>query len=178
MQLSKSVQMLDLSAQPVIGIKGAASAQWLNKQGFSVPTLPNHWVKQSEQCLILRLGSNEYLLQQLSIQANQNSFDLIEKTLINKSKESAGIYHVPRADASIQLIGDGVDLLLSQVCRLDIENELQEQALLITHIAGVNAILLKATEQPNSYRFWFDQSYQSYIVETLTKLANAMTDIE
>ncbi len=181
MLLNQTIEVIDCSSQPSLGIKGPGAADWLIKQNIMVPTAPNHWVVHHDEAIVLRLGVSEFLIQQTlnkESHASALSFDMLEASLIKKMDAYSGVYHVPRADTSIQLKGDDVPNLLSQVCRLDVQQLLQDNALVMTQIAGINAILLKASTQPETYRLWFDFSYRNYLLETLTSLAKAMTDIE
>ncbi len=171
---SNDIKLINSGVQDCIGLKGASAAKWLREQNIPVPNAPNHWVQYDEDHLVLRLGTDAFLLQALTSQDQQQPDQLITKLelcLTIKQHESTGVYRVPRADALLQLTGDGIADLLSQVCRLDTQHVLQNNALVITQIAGVNATLLKASASPEVYYLWFDVSYQDYMVNTMMHLA-------
>jgi len=176
------MEMIDFSAQASIGIKGAHAASWLSAQQISVPQKPNHWVLHNETHLVLRLGMQELLIQQIAGKDNSHPDDCLAtlesslaRNLHDTNHEKEGVYHVPRADSLMQLTGHGVLDLLAQTCRLNISNELQDHALVMTQVAGINAILLKV--QAVTY-LWFDQSYHAYMVETITELTKQSLTIK
>jgi hypothetical protein len=176
-----SIEMLDLHAQACLGIKGRHAADWLAAQHIQVPKTPNHWVQHEENHLVLRFGNDEFLLQQIATR-NQSQTDAfledLKQRLASNLHEITGVYLVPRADACLQLSGNEVDHLLAQVCRLDTQQLLNNQALVMTQFAGVNGILLKASIQPDVYRLWFDISYQAYMEETIMQLVNQPNSIK
>lgn len=181
MLLNKNLEMIDLSMHEVVGIKGNNATAWLTQQGIEVPSAPNHWIKLGQDGMVLRLGMNEYLIQQVSSKDNhetQSIIPTIENSLSKEMNEHAGVYRVPRADTSLLLKGDGVAFLLSQICRLNIEQALLGNALVMTQIAGISAILLKESQQVDAYRLWFDLSYQTYMTETITNLTNVNINFE
>jgi sarcosine oxidase, subunit gamma len=171
MQLNKNLEMTDLGMQAIVGLKGSNAAAWLLEQGIDIPDKANHWAKLGQDGMVLRLGMSEFLIQD----ANTTT---IEKNLSIAMEAHAGVYHVPRADVSLQLKGDGVMSLLSQICRLNIDQVTQNNTVVMTQVAGVPAILLKASPQASIYRLWFDFSYQTYMTETITKLAKVNIDFE
>ncbi len=177
MLLNKTIEVIDCSSQPSLGIKGSGAADWLIEQNIIIPSVPNHWVAHHDEVIVLRLGVSEFLVQQ-TLSNGSHALEMLEASLIKKMDAYSGVYHVPRADTSLQLKGGDVPNLLSKVCRLDVQQLLQDNALVMTQIAGINAILLKASTQPQTYHLWFDFSYQNYLLETLASLATAMTDIE
>lgn len=171
---SNDIKIISSGAQDCFGLKGSGAAKWLQEQNIQVPDAPNHWVQQNERHLLLRLGSDAFLLQAIDPQDQLQPDALIAKLelcLSIKPLESTGVYRVPHADSFLQLSGDGVADLLSQVCRLDTHHVLQNNALVISQIAGVNATLLKASSHPEVYYLWFDVSYQDYMVKTMMHLA-------
>jgi sarcosine oxidase, subunit gamma len=181
MLLNKDLEMIDLSMHAALGIKGSYASAWLEQQGIEVPSAPNYWIKLNQNCMVLRLGMNEFLIQEVGSTINQEAQALIvtlENNLSNVMEDYAGVYRVPRADASLLLKGDGVAPLLSQMCRLNIEQDIQGHALVMTQVAGVSAILLKESEQGNVYKLLFDLSYQAYMTETIANLAKVNIDFE
>lgn len=181
MLLNKSLEMIDLSEHEVIGIKGNNATAWLTQQGIEVPSAPNHWIRLGQDGIVLRLGMNEYLIQEVSSKDNHETpsfIPTIENSLSTVMNEHVGVYRVPRADVSLLLKGDGVAFLLSQICRLNIEQDLLSNALVMTQVAGISAILLKESQQAGIYRLWFDLSYQAYMTETITNLTKVNSNFE
>lgn len=174
MHPSQRLQIEDLTEKQRVGIKGAQAERWLNQQVIATPPLPNHWLEtyqaNGQTLLVLRLGTSEFLIEALDDQTD------VPLTTFNQVK-AAGVYTVPRADASFRLAGENINALLAQICMLDITQALQENALVMTQIAGVSAILLKESTQQNSYRLCCDVSYKHYLQDTLKRLAAPM-DIE
>ncbi len=173
MNPSKNLQIEDLTAHQRVGIKGAQAEHWLQQQGISTPLLANHWLKtrleNSQNLLVLRLGTSEFLIESFNAQSNVQ----LEKFL---HISEAGVYTVPRADASFRLAGKNSHALLAQICMLDLAQALQENLLVMTHIAGVSAILLKEKAQENCYCLWCDVSYKDYLLNNLNRLASRMAN--
>jgi sarcosine oxidase, subunit gamma len=167
MNTSQKILITDVSTQPKFGVKGKQASDWLQKQGIDAPTSPNHWVSTKSGCLVMRLGSSEFFV--------EDSFDGKSVSMLCEAinTKSANVYFVPHADASFTLSGEGVLSLLTQVCMLDVPHELQQNQLIMTQVAGVSAVLLKqSTNGVDIYRLWCDGSYQRYMFDTLTHLAN------
>jgi sarcosine oxidase, subunit gamma len=169
MNTSQKISITDVSTLPKFGVKGRQASDWLQKQGIDAPTSPNHWLSTKNGCLVMRLGSSEFFV--------EDSFDgKFVSTLYQAIKtQSENVYFVPHADASFMLSGEGALSLLTQVCMLHISHELQENQLAITQVAGISAVLLKQSINGfNVYRLWCDGSYQRYMFDTLTSIANTM----
>ncbi len=162
----QEIQILDVSAHSRFGVKGAKAQAWLNQQGITTPELANSWLEHGQDLLVMRLGQSEFL-----VESQQNSQALA--TLLQASQtKTSGCYVVARADASFKLSGKNVSQLLARVCRLNLAQELHENKLLMTQVAGVSSILLKSTTTHEaSYRVWCDWSYQAYMLNTLSELA-------
>jgi sarcosine oxidase subunit gamma len=171
MQISKNIQIQDVSNNTRFGIKGSQAEHWLNQQAISPPELANHWLESSQGLLVLRLGQSEFLIESIS---EQQSFSQLQNA---SNAKLTGMYAVPRSDAAFKLHGENINELIAQICMLDAAIELRDNALLMTQVAGVSAILLKEATQQNDYRLWCDVSYRDYMINTLCKLATQMNII-
>ncbi len=106
----------------------------------------------------MRLGQSEFLIEGTAITQ-------LHKALKNRA---SGVYMVPRADVACELSGASAKDLMAQICALNTSQLLLGNALLMTQVAGVSAILINDS---NRYRFWCDVSYQDYIEHTLSNIA-------
>jgi sarcosine oxidase subunit gamma len=155
------------------GIKGSNAALWLQQQGITTPDSANHWVQSSQGTMVLRLGQGEFLIE------DQSGGQVVAQLLAASKAKPPGVYVVPRADATFRLNGEGVERVLAKICMLDITHELQANALLMTQVAGVSAVLLKeGSGEQSSYRLWCDVSYQAYMLNTLSNMASLIETSE
>jgi sarcosine oxidase subunit gamma len=163
--------LTDLSNRPRFGVKGRRAQEWLTALGYSLPEQPNSW-ETTTDAMHLRLGISEFL-----IEANSNSYSLDALMLAAKSV-SSGVYWVPRADTAFEISGSAATDLLSEICMLDTTKQ-ANNALFMTQIAGISAILIKLPNTPvPSYRIWCDGSYHHYMLETLSRIAKELGHVE
>lgn len=181
MLLNHQVEIMDLSSQTSLGLKGPNAATWLARQGIEIPSKPNQWVNFDNNYMVLRLGLNEFVIQDISYtekNAAQDFIHKIDQDLIKAMVDCAGVYRVPRADAFMLLSGSGIAPLLSQICRIDLGQVLKNNALVMTQMAGISTVVLKETDNSAVYRLWFDISYLAYMSETIACLAKTNIDFE
>lgn len=160
-----AIWIADHSLQPRFGCKGHGAADWLEKQGFSVPANPNSWVMTAETT-ILRLGNSEFLIESAA-------------DVVNKAKSlprEASVYPVIRQDCAFELGGTEVDKLLRQVCSLHFEAlNLTAQPIILTSMIGVSVIILPKQEQAHThFRIWADNTYGFYLWNTLLGIGNEL----
>ncbi|MDX1916078.1 MAG: hypothetical protein SFU55_10875 [Methylophilus sp.] len=139
-----------------LGIKGPNAAIWLQQQGIPIPESANTWLMHPSG-YVLRLGQGEFLIEGAATTQ-------LHKALENKV---TGVYFVPRAYVAFELSGAGAKDMMAQICALNTTELLLDNALLMTQVAGVSAILINDS---NRYRFWCDVSYQDYIEHTLSNI--------
>jgi sarcosine oxidase, subunit gamma len=163
-----ALNITDTSNLVRYGVKGTQSASWLTKHGVKIPEAPNTWVLH-EQTLVLRLGSTEFLIE------DQVGGEACKKLLAD-TVCVPNIYKVPRADAAYLLAGSGVLNLLSELCALDLsENVLLENDVLMTQVAGISAtLLMQKINNETVYRLWCDGTYAAYIQHILEDIAKEL----
>lgn len=158
--------LCDVSCLPRFGAKGINVAQWLDAQQVSLPQQANSFVAMNGTSLVLRLGYNEYLIEDLP-----GGSICSQLRQAGQSREY-GVYTVPRNDAAFILSGNRVQALFSEVCAIDLrDSALPEGAVVMTQIAGISATLLKtAVNGKPVYRLWCDGTYGPYLWETLLEI--------
>lgn len=176
MALTKLIEIKDLSASARIGVTGKGAADWLQKHTIEVPHQANHWLSAYGQYVVLRLGNHSFLIEWLD-QANSVMQGVVS-ALKKDSGHENGLYQVPRADGCFQIDGAQAAQLLSQLCRLDLSVVLEDNALAMTQIADIAAVIIKVTGEQHCYRIWFDISYKAYLLETITTLSKHINDSE
>lgn len=162
----KVLGVTDVSCFERYGVKGPQASQWLADHELAIPSNPNSWTLCDQKSLVLRLGSNEFLVEdQLG--------GLASKKLASDTVRVAGVYKVPRADAAFILSGSEVLNLLSELCSLDLRaTSLLANDVIMTQVAGVSAIVLRQTLGGEQiYRIWCDGTYGSYMWEVLLEIA-------
>ena len=159
----------DVSCFRRFSVKGPQAAAWLVSQKIQIPTDSNAWVEY-EDSLILRLGSNEFLIE------DQYNGHVCEKLASFNQAITAGVYKVQRADAAFILSGREVLNMLSELCMLDLrDSALASNTVVMTQIAGISATLLR--QQLNGeqvYRVWCDGTYGSYMWDMLLEVAKEL----
>ena len=147
------------------GVKGVQAASWLVKHGMKISEAPNTWVLH-EQTLVMRLGSNEFLIE------DQTGGETCNKLLADTLRVP-NVYKVPRADAAYLLAGSAVLNLLSELCALDLrESALLENDVVMTQVAGISATILRQTlNNETVYRLWCDGTYNVYMQQALDEIA-------
>lgn len=160
----------DLSALTRFGIKGPKSADWLASQGIEVPKSANTWLKTKAGILVLRLGTNEFLLEDSAGSTTCYALDQLSQLGID------GAYYVARVDASFGLSGSASLDLLSELCTLDLRPiALAKDVVLMTQLAGISVTLLQQLEDDNVvYRFWCDGTYGEFMRDVLQEVAEEL----
>jgi sarcosine oxidase, subunit gamma len=168
---SNSLHIKDVSELSRYGVKGQQSVRWLSEHGIVIPKNSNSWV-MDDQTLVMRLGVSEFLIE------DQVSAKKCEK-LISDSVRVAGVYKVPRADASFLLTGSEVLNLFSELCSLDLrETALPADGLVMTQVAGISATVLRQTlKGETAYRIWCDGTYSVYMWHVLSEVAGDISKL-
>jgi sarcosine oxidase, subunit gamma len=161
----QALSITDVSELVRYGVKGPQAANWLAKHKVLIPAKANAWVL-SGNAIVMRLGVSEFLIEDQ--QGGETCGSLVADSL-----RVAGVYKVPRVDASYILAGSGVLNLLSEVCALDLsESTLQENDVIMTQVAGISATLLRQTVNNETvYRLWCDGTYGVYMKHVLLEIA-------
>lgn len=160
----------DVSCFPRFGVKGLNAVQWLKEHKVEIPQQGNAWVRHQPDTLVLRLGLNEFLVED---QLNGKACEALHAA--NQPK-AYGIYKVQRNDTALILSGSRVQALFSEVCALDLRDQaLASDAVVMTQMAGISVTLLR--QQLNGetvYRLWCDGTYGPYIWDTLLEIAGEL----
>lgn len=165
----KILGVTDLSCFQRYGVKGPQASQWLADHELAIPAKPNSWSICKLKSLVLRLGTGEFLIEDLF-------GGYACKDLAADTQRVAGVYQVPRADAAFILSGSEVLNLLSELCSLDLRDKaLQPDEVVMTQVAGVSATILRQTlDGEQVYRLWCDGTYGPYMWDVLLKIAGEL----
>ena len=157
----------DVSRFQRFGVKGPNAAQWLAEHGIALPQRPNAWVLQAPATLVLRLGNTEFLLEDQGESGFCATLAAAQHTAPN------GVFPVQRYDLSVQLSGNKIPDLLSELCTLDLrEKTLAADTVVMTQVADISATVLRQTlNNETVYRLWCDGTYGVYMWETLVEIA-------
>jgi sarcosine oxidase subunit gamma len=163
-----NVDVTNLSALVRFGVKGPNAKKWLNDQGIEAPEIANTWLKTAMGVLVLRLGANEFLLE------DSVNGTYCAALYLRANEVLEGVYPVARFDASFSLSGPASLDLLSEVCSLDLRpSVLPSDALLMTQVAGISAtILLQTFDAKPVYRIWCDGTYGEFMSDVLQEIAS------
>ena len=167
--LKNVLGVTDVSCFERFGIKGPQAAKWLESQKFKTPPDINSWL-ESNNCLLLRLGGSEFLLE------DQFGANNLKKLASFNQAKVAGAYRVTRADAAYLLSGSEVLNMLSELCMLDLrDSALPKNGLVMTQIAGISASLLRQNLHGEPvYRIWCDGTYGAYMWDMLLEVATEL----
>ena len=165
----QALNITDVSMLARYGVKGPQAEKWLLGHGVAVPKNANSWVLNAGKTLVMRLGSSEFLIEDLA-------GGKICKKLAADNVRVAGVYKVPHADAAYLLAGSEVLNLLSEVCALDLrESALPENQLVMTQVAGISAtVLWQSIDNETIYRLWCDGTYSVYMKHVLLEIAGEL----
>ncbi len=163
---------LDMVDQRVrLGLKGPRAADWLARQGISLPTAPNSWNRApsaggTEGLLVARLGGAEFFLED----AAGSALEGVKSAL---AADPPGVYPVLREDWTLHLCGAGVHEVLAQVCNVNFEGlAMDSHPVIMTLMIGVAVLVVpEATHEGSGserrYRIWCDPSFGPSLSETL-----------
>ena len=168
----QALNISDASALARYGVKGPQAEKWLKGHGVAVPKGANSWVLNTDKTLVMRLGSNEFLIE------DQVGGQICKK-LAADNVRVADAYKVPHADAAYLLAGSEVLNLLSEVCSLDLrQSALQANKLVMTQVAGISAtVLWQSINNETIYRVWCDGTYGVYMKHILLEIAGELSGV-
>jgi len=162
---NQTLGICDVSCLSRFAVKGVNAAQWLEKNKLVIPAMANSWNSHKSGALTLRLGGNEFLI--------EDAPDGNVCAALRSADTDTGIYRVARRDAAFVLSGNKVLSLLSELCALDLsEKALGDDALVITQVAGISATIIRQSIQHLPvYRLWCDGTYGAFIWDTMLEIA-------
>jgi sarcosine oxidase subunit gamma len=166
----RTLGICDVSCLPRFGVKGLKAVQWLQEHKIAIPAQGNRWTRQTPDALVLRLGLNEFLIE------DQLEGKVCEALRLASQPKAYGLYPVARNDTALILSGSGLQALFSEVCTLDLRDQaLAPDAVVMTQMAGISVTLLRQTMNTETvYRLWCDGTYGPYLWDTLLEIAEEL----
>ena len=165
--LKERLAICDVSALGRFGVKGPNASGWLRDHGVDVPGSANSWSRlPGGQGLILRLGSNEFLVE------DGPRASVVESLRGSLDSGSRGLYPVLRQDASFLLTGARAREVMLQVCGIDFDAvDYGTRPLFLTRVAVISAVVLPWVEEgTRGFRLWCSYPYGLYLWEELNEI--------
>ena len=164
----QQLALCDISGLAKLGLKGAASADWLRSHGISVPTDVFAVNSIDSNGLIARHGNEEFFL--------EDGFG--GAVVTNLSKQLAGglpgVYRVERHDGTFVLCGSRAKEVLAQTTGINF-SELPQGRVIFTRAAGVNCCILpKQIGETVGYQLWVDPSYAFDLWHSLEEILSEL----
>jgi len=145
--------LCDLSPLAKFGLKGPNALVWLQERGVSVPNLVLDSHQYDDGGWIVRLGSDEFLLE------NGFNSELIQQLDADLGEGAPGVTRIERQESTFQITGSRAIDILTQTCAVNFQEESTNQ-LFMTRVAGVNCgVLREESDEFPRYRLWVDSSY-------------------
>jgi sarcosine oxidase subunit gamma len=160
------VRVADASCFARAGVKGPNAAAWLAEQGIAPPPQPNTWIAAAGG-LVARLGESEFLLEDGYIAGAAAALRA------QPPRGVAGVYAVPRQDASLLVAGPEAGAALAEVCSFNFSRpDLPPGLLALTRVADVSALVIPLSlAGSRAFRLWCDPSYGPYLLDCLLEVA-------
>ena len=160
-----SATLEDLSQRARLGLKGPLAAAWLQQRAFTIPDRPNSWcaMTDDERDIIVRLGTSEFLLEQVSADAKL-------RTLADELRSSIiGVYPVLREDRAFALAGQAADVVLAEVCNVNFSGlPSDERHAVMTLMIGVAVTVVpQGKAARRRYLIWCDPTFGDYLWSSL-----------
>ena len=165
--LKERLAICDVSALGRFGVKGPNASGWFRNHGIDVPGSANSWSRlPDEQGLILRLGSNEFLVE------DGPRGSMVENLGCSLDSGSRGLYPVLRQDASFLLTGARAREVMLQVCGIDFDSmDYRARPLFLTRVAVISAVVLPWVEKgTHVFRLWCSYPYGLYLWKELNEI--------
>jgi sarcosine oxidase subunit gamma len=153
-----------------IGLKGPMAGDWLQQRGIRIPDAANCWrvVGSSEEDIIVRLGSSEFLLEAAAKRAS------LQALADELTTPVSGVYPVLREDRALVLAGEAADEVLAQVCNVNFSALRAEacEAVMTLMIGVAVTVVPQGNAAQRRYRIWCDPSYGDYLWSSLQDVAD------
>jgi sarcosine oxidase subunit gamma len=159
------VTLRDVTALPKMGVKGPGAAEWLARQGVSVPAkVYAHGPLTASDGLIVRTGTSEFFLEDAPNGTRVAS-------LWQAAANQPGAYRFFKQDAGFVLSGERSFEVLAQTCSYDFRRP--DHDFVYTRVAVVSvAVLREDVDGVPTFRIWCDPSYGEYLAEQLHEIAH------
>ena len=164
----QTLGLCDLSGLTKLGVKGRNAETWLSGQGVDVPATIYESLPLGDGGLIVRLGTDEFLLES-GLTDDDNGVAALSNRL-DPTEEH--VYRIERQDATFLLVGPRALDVLAQTCGVNFR-EAAARYLVLMRVAGVSCGVFPASVgETQCYRLWVDYSYAAYLWETLEQICN------
>jgi sarcosine oxidase gamma subunit len=173
------------AAGPRCGCKGPGAEGWLRAQGYRVPGDANSAELDPAGVLVARLATSEFLLEPIAGDAHRVEATRAELT---QRRQPVTVYPVTRQDVVVTIKGDGLQLLLRQICSVDFAPLLTAAAtgggpVVLTSMVGVGVVawprLIEAGtgEISPAVTLWCEPSYAHYFWNTLLEVGRDLGSV-
>ena len=155
--------LCDFSALPKLGVKGLEAAAWLAGQGIGVPPVVFASGLLPGGGVVVRPGHDEFFLE-------GGPGDQCLRKLRDDVPSAAGVWLVPRDDATFLLSGAQVHQVMAQCCAVDMTKAAAGR-LIMTRVAATSCSVLPVGDDAEHHlRLWVDPSYAVYLWEQLVTI--------
>lgn len=130
-----ALAMADASHLPRSGFKGSGTPDWLGKQGLTLPSAPNRWLKDRQGRILARLSQGEFLL--------LGDFKELDAAWSYESAPMCFPLLRQHSHAWILISGDAAPKLMAKICGVDLRpGYFAEDEIAQTSVARLNAIVI------------------------------------
>lgn len=139
--------LIDLTALPRVGFRGAQSAAYLQARGFVLPDTPNRALLQADGSQLVRLSHTEYLV----LGSLADNGQRVAEEELRWTPHATANYLLPRRDshAWLQLSGVTIAQVMAKLCGVDLRPEaFPEGAVAQTSAARINVIVVNLGALP------------------------------
>ena len=160
----RTLGLSDVSHLTKLGVKGRNAENWLSNQGVDVPAGIYASNRLADDGLIIRLGTDEFLLQ------SGSEDESVPALAARLESDQEHVYRVERQEGAFWLVGSRAREVLAQTCGVDFR-QAPSQRLVLTRVAGVNCgVFPDPMADAPAYRLWVDYTYAAYLWETLLQI--------
>lgn len=168
--------LIDLTHLSRVGFRGADAQEYLEKQGYKTPVIPNSFLEQVDGSVVGRLSATEYLI----LGALKDFGARVNELECNWQLEEMRLnYILPRQDshAWMMLTGEYIAMVMAKLCGVDLRDEAFKPGQIVqTSVARVNAIVLNMSDATcPKFSILCDRSASLYLWEVLI---DAMQEFE
>lgn len=174
--------LVDLTALPRVGFRGAYSADYLRARQFELPEQPNRALRQADGSQVARLSQTEYLLLGSLADNGQRIGDEEARWELDHNAN----YLLPRQDshAWLQLSGSQCAAVMAKLCGVDLRPQaFPLGAVAQTSAARINVIVINlGTEQLPSLQILCDLASLEYfkgaVLDAMAEFEGVLLQVE
>ncbi len=168
--------LIDLTHLSRVGFRGADAQEYLQKRGYSTPSMPNTFLEQIDGSVVGRLSAAEYIILGSIKDFGARVSELECSWQMDEKKLN---YMLPRQDshAWLMLTGESVAMVMAKLCGVDLMDEAFKPGQIVqTSVARVNAIVFNVSDITcPKFSILCDRSASLYLWEVLI---DAMQEFE